>query len=146
MDLAYRRAKAVKAVKKAADAGKIVQKKSKQAKRPSQTTQSRTEEMHELFQSEMSEKKQKRNLRGGGGAKKKSSFKSKSRYAFCSRVPILIKESLFCMCCECYMKYKSWGGSYVFCLGILRSCMLQCLPNWLDYVGAIYFLAISLKF
>ncbi|KAH7849415.1 hypothetical protein Vadar_017513 [Vaccinium darrowii] len=80
MDLAYRRAKAVKAVKKAADAGKIVQKKSKQAKRPSQTTQSRTEEMHELFQSEMSEKKQKRNLRGGGGAKKKSSFKSKSRY------------------------------------------------------------------
>jgi len=80
MDLAYRRAKAVKAVNKAADAGKIVQKKSKQAKRPSQTTQSRTEEMHELFQSEMSEKKQKRNLRGGGGAKKKSSFKSKSRY------------------------------------------------------------------
>ncbi|KAG5542997.1 hypothetical protein RHGRI_015924 [Rhododendron griersonianum] len=79
IDLAYRRAKAVKAGKKAADAGKIVQKKNKQAKRPSQTTQSRTGEMHELFQSEMGEKKQKRNLHGGGG-KKKSSFKSKSRY------------------------------------------------------------------
>ncbi|KAF7141322.1 hypothetical protein RHSIM_Rhsim06G0019900 [Rhododendron simsii] len=79
IDLAYRRAKAVKAVKKAADAGKIVQKKNKQAKRPSQTTQSRTGEMQELFQSEMGEKKQKKNLRGGSG-KKKSSFKSKSRY------------------------------------------------------------------
>ncbi|KAI8549483.1 hypothetical protein RHMOL_Rhmol06G0027900 [Rhododendron molle] len=79
IDLAYRRAKAVKAVKKAADAGKIVQKKNKQAKRPSQTTQSRAGEMHELFQSEMGEKKQKRNLHGGSG-KKKSSFKSKSRY------------------------------------------------------------------
>ncbi|PSS31244.1 DEAD-box ATP-dependent RNA helicase [Actinidia chinensis var. chinensis] len=78
VDLAYRRAKAVKAVKKAADAGKIVVKKGKKAKRPSQTSQSRTDEMRELFQSEMSEKKQKRNLHGGG--KKKSSFKSKSRY------------------------------------------------------------------
>ncbi|XP_057470056.1 DEAD-box ATP-dependent RNA helicase 28-like [Actinidia eriantha] len=78
VDLAYRRAKAAKAVKKAADAGKIVVKKGKKAKRPSQTSQSRTDEMRELFQSEMSEKKQKRNLRGGG--KKKSSFKSKSRY------------------------------------------------------------------
>ena len=68
----------MKAVKKAADAGKIVVKKGKKAKRPSQTSQSRTDEMRELFQSEMSEKKQKRNLRGGG--KKKSSFKSKSRY------------------------------------------------------------------
>ncbi|GFY86254.1 DEA(D/H)-box RNA helicase family protein [Actinidia rufa] len=80
VDLAYRRAKAVKAVKKAADAGKIVVKKGKKAKRPSQTSQSRTDEMRELFQSEMSEKKQKRNLHGGG--KKKSSFKSKSRISY----------------------------------------------------------------
>lgn len=94
IDLAYRRAKAVKAGKKAADAGKIVQKKNKQAKRPSQTTQSRTGEMNELFQSEMGEKKQKRNLRGGGG-KKKSSFNSKSRYAFCSRVPIYQNNPCF---------------------------------------------------
>ncbi|KAL7166243.1 hypothetical protein ACSBR2_037009 [Camellia fascicularis] len=77
VDVAYRRAKAVKAVKKAADAGKIVKKTVKKAKRPSQGTQSRTDEMRDLFQSDMSEKKQKRNLHGGG---KKKSFKSKSRY------------------------------------------------------------------
>ncbi|CAL5435436.1 unnamed protein product [Camellia sinensis] len=76
VDIAYRRAKAVKAVKKAADAGKIVKKTVKKAKRPSQGTQSRTDEMRDLFQSDMSEKKQKRNLHGGG---KKKSFKSKSR-------------------------------------------------------------------
>ena len=84
----------MKAVKKAADAGKIVVKKGKKAKRPSQTSQSRTDEMRELFQSEMSEKKQKRNLHGGG--KKKSSFKSKSRYAFSSKFHFP-KQSLFCM-------------------------------------------------
>ncbi|CAL5440469.1 unnamed protein product [Camellia sinensis] len=76
VDVAYRRAKAVKALKKAADAGKIVKKTVKKAKRPSQGTQSRTDEMRDLFQSDMSEKKQKRNLHGGG---KKKSFKSKSR-------------------------------------------------------------------
>ncbi|KAM7500396.1 hypothetical protein LguiA_024810 [Lonicera macranthoides] len=77
VDLAYRRAKAVKAVKKAADSGKVVKKVVK-PKRDSQRTQSRTDEMRELFQGDMSEKKQKRTLHGGG--KKKSSFKSKSRY------------------------------------------------------------------
>ncbi|KAM7505684.1 hypothetical protein LguiB_004588 [Lonicera macranthoides] len=77
VDLAYRRAKAVKAVKKAADSGKVVKKVVK-PKRDSQRTQSRTDEMRELFQGDMSEKKQKRTLHGRG--KKKSSFKSKSRY------------------------------------------------------------------
>ncbi|XP_059634590.1 DEAD-box ATP-dependent RNA helicase 28 [Cornus florida] len=81
VDLAYRRAKAVKAKKKAVDAGKIVKKTEKKSKHPPRTTQSRTEEMREMFQSDMSEKKQKRTLRGsGGGGKKTSSFKSKSRY------------------------------------------------------------------
>ncbi|XAR64204.1 RNA helicase [Bertholletia excelsa] len=77
VDLAYRRAKAVKAAKKAVDAGKIVKVQSKKTKSPQRATQSRTEEMRELFQSDISEKKQKRNIPGG---KKKSSFKSKSRY------------------------------------------------------------------
>ncbi|KAK3028372.1 hypothetical protein RJ639_038046 [Escallonia herrerae] len=77
VDLAYRRAKAVKAAKKAVDGGKIVKNAGKKPKRPSQINQSRAEEMQELFQSDMSEKKQKKTLRVG---KKKSSFKSKSRY------------------------------------------------------------------
>ncbi|XP_015875716.2 DEAD-box ATP-dependent RNA helicase 28 [Ziziphus jujuba] len=80
VDLAYRRAKAVKAVKKAADAGKIVRTASKKSNHSSKRTQSRTEEMQELFQSDMSERKQKRNSSGTGGKKSKSSFKSKSRY------------------------------------------------------------------
>ncbi|XP_057794855.1 DEAD-box ATP-dependent RNA helicase 28 [Salvia miltiorrhiza] len=78
VDVAYRRAKAVKAATKAVDAGKIVKKHIKNPKHPSQTTKSRTDEMQELFQDDMSEKRQKRTLKGG--AKKKSSFKSKSRY------------------------------------------------------------------
>ncbi|XP_011083581.1 DEAD-box ATP-dependent RNA helicase 28 [Sesamum indicum] len=78
VDVAYRRAKAVKAAKKAVDAGKIVKKSVKKSKHPSQITKSRTEEMQELFQDDMSEKRQKRTQRMG--AKKKSSFKSKSRY------------------------------------------------------------------
>lgn len=78
VDVGYRRAKAVKAVKKAADAGKKLRKEGKKPKRPSQTPRSRTDEMQELFQSDMSEKKQRRIAPGGG--KKKSSFKSKSRY------------------------------------------------------------------
>ncbi|GAV81604.1 DEAD domain-containing protein/Helicase_C domain-containing protein [Cephalotus follicularis] len=80
VDLAYRRAKAVKAVKKALDAGKIVKQSSKKTKRPSQNTESRTEEMRELFQSEMSERKQNRSGKGMGKKKSKNSFKSKSRY------------------------------------------------------------------
>lgn len=79
VDLAYRRAKAVKAVKKALDSGKIVKKNKKKSDRPSKNTSSRTEEMRELFQADMKDKKPKR--RGlGAGKKSKSSFKSKSRY------------------------------------------------------------------
>ncbi|TKY46841.1 DEAD-box ATP-dependent RNA helicase 28 [Spatholobus suberectus] len=79
VDLAYRRAKAVKAVKKALDAGKIVKKSKKKSNNPSRKSPSRTEEMRELFQTDMKDKKPKR--RGvGAGKKSKSSFKSKSRY------------------------------------------------------------------
>nr|KYP60880.1 DEAD-box ATP-dependent RNA helicase 28 [Cajanus cajan] len=79
VDLAYRRAKAVKAVKKALDSGKIVQKNKKKSNNAPRKTSSRTEEMRELFQTDMKDKKTKR--RGvGGGKKSKSSFKSKSRY------------------------------------------------------------------
>ncbi|XP_024030297.1 DEAD-box ATP-dependent RNA helicase 28 [Morus notabilis] len=80
VDLAYRRAKAVKAKKKAVDAGKIVMKASKKPKHSSERTQSRTEEMRELFESDMSERKQRRNISGAGKKKSKHSFKSKSRY------------------------------------------------------------------
>ena len=80
VDLAYRRAKAVKAKKKAVDAGKILIKTSKKSKpRTSQRSQSRTEEMKELFESDMSERKRKTNS-SGAGKKSKHSFKSKSRY------------------------------------------------------------------
>ncbi|XP_055834728.1 DEAD-box ATP-dependent RNA helicase 28 isoform X2 [Solanum dulcamara] len=78
VDLAYRRAKAVKAVNKAVDAGKIVRKAGKKPKPKSKISESRTEEMQDLFQNDMSEKKQRKPLHTGG--KKKSSFKSKSRY------------------------------------------------------------------
>ncbi|KAL1542899.1 DEAD-box ATP-dependent RNA helicase 28 [Salvia divinorum] len=73
VDVAYRRAKAVKAASKAVQAGKIVK---KHVKNPKHPTQSRTDEMQELFQDDMSEKRKKRALKGG---LKKSSFKSKSR-------------------------------------------------------------------
>ncbi|KZV33161.1 DEAD-box ATP-dependent RNA helicase 28 [Dorcoceras hygrometricum] len=75
VDVAYRRAKAVKAAKRAVDAGRIMRKTDKKLK-PS--TKSRTEEMQELFQDDMSEKRQNRAIRGA--ARRKSSFKSKSRY------------------------------------------------------------------
>ncbi|KHM99594.1 DEAD-box ATP-dependent RNA helicase 28 [Glycine soja] len=79
VDLAYRRAKAVKAVKKALDSGKIVEKNKMKSNNNSRKTPSRTEEMRELFQTDMKDKKSKR--RGvGGGKKSKSSLKSKSRY------------------------------------------------------------------
>ncbi|XP_060199849.1 DEAD-box ATP-dependent RNA helicase 28 [Lycium barbarum] len=78
VDVAYRRAKAVKAVNKAVDAGKIVRKAGKKPKPKSRISESRTEEMQDLFQNDMSEKKQRKPLHAGG--KKKSSFKSKSRY------------------------------------------------------------------
>lgn len=78
VDLAYRRAKAVKAKQKALDAGKIVKSNGKKSKHSSQESNSRAKEMRELFHSDMSEKKQKRT--GGIGKKPKHSFKSKSRY------------------------------------------------------------------
>ncbi|KAJ7963849.1 DEAD-box ATP-dependent RNA helicase [Quillaja saponaria] len=78
VDLAYRRAKAVKAVTKALDAGKIVKKGKNKSDRPPRRTQSRTEEMQELFKSDMTERKPK-SIRAGK-KKPKSSFKSKSRY------------------------------------------------------------------
>lgn len=78
VDVAYRRAKAVKAAKRAVESGKIVKMNDKKAKPPSQKPKSRTEEMSDLFESDMSEKKQRKNLHSGGT--KKSSFKSKSRY------------------------------------------------------------------
>ncbi|KAL6493025.1 DEAD-box ATP-dependent RNA helicase 28 [Orobanche gracilis] len=77
VDVAYRRAKAVKAAKKAVDSGKIVKKSVKKSNNPSRVTKARAEEMQELFQGDMSEKKQKRS--DGSGGKRKSSFKSKSR-------------------------------------------------------------------
>ncbi|KAK4842530.1 hypothetical protein QYF36_023212 [Acer negundo] len=77
VDMAYRRAKAVKAKNKALDAGKISKVISNKPKRPSQKTQSRAEEMRDLFQTDMSERKQKRS---SGSTGKKKSFKSKSRY------------------------------------------------------------------
>ncbi|KAH9693398.1 DEAD-box ATP-dependent RNA helicase 28 [Citrus sinensis] len=77
VDLAYRRAKAVKAKQKALDAGKIVKSNGKKSKHSSQESNSRAKEMRELFHSDMSEKKQKRT--GGIGKKPKHSFKSKSR-------------------------------------------------------------------
>lgn len=79
VDVGKIRAKSVKAAMKSADAGKNPRKSSNKSKRPSRLPPSRTSEMEELFQTDMSEKKQKRVLQGGG--KKKSSFKSKSRYA-----------------------------------------------------------------
>ncbi|CAN4123008.1 unnamed protein product [Withania somnifera] len=78
VDVAYRRAKAVKALNRAVDAGKIIRKAGKMPKPKSRVSESRTEEMHGLFQNDMSEKKQRKSFHGGG--KKKSSFKSKSRY------------------------------------------------------------------
>ncbi|GER57013.1 ATP-dependent RNA helicase [Striga asiatica] len=77
VDVAYRRAKAVKAAKRAVEAGKIVK---KSVKKPNQVRKSRSEEMQELFESDMSEKRQKKTSARGGG-KRKSSFKSKSRTA-----------------------------------------------------------------
>lgn len=76
VDLAYRRAKALKAKAKAGKKEEA----NRKSKRPAQRTQSRTDEMRELFQSDMSEKKQKRNSGGMGKKKSKNSFKSKSRY------------------------------------------------------------------
>lgn len=78
VDLAYRRAKAVKAVNRALDSGKIVKKREKKPN-ASRKTSSRTEEMRELFQTDMKDKKPK--TRGAGAGKKPTkSFKSKSRY------------------------------------------------------------------
>eukprot|EP01018_Ginkgo_biloba_P019412 Gb_16576 [translate_table: standard] len=85
VELAYRRAKAVKAVEKAREAGKFFKKTDPASKKKLRRDKGRKEEMKELFQSDMSAKKQKHTitggLRGAGGKKKsKKAFKSKSRY------------------------------------------------------------------
>ncbi|KAL6284810.1 hypothetical protein ACE6H2_015739 [Prunus campanulata] len=80
VDLAYRRAKAVKAAQKATDAGKSLKKTSKRCNLSPQRTQSRTDEMRDLFQSDISQRRH--NATSGGARRKKSknSFKSNSRY------------------------------------------------------------------
>ncbi|KAJ4758711.1 ATP-dependent RNA helicase DRS1 [Rhynchospora pubera] len=78
VDVAYRRAKSVKAMKKGGGAGNLKKSLKKTIKQPS-----RREEMHELFQGDMSESKQARGFKKGTGnslKRKKSSFKSQSRY------------------------------------------------------------------
>lgn len=75
VDVAYRRAKAIKAGNKAQEAGKKIKKIGRKATQP----QSRTEEMQELFQTDMSERRLKKTVQRAG-QKAKSSFKSKSRY------------------------------------------------------------------
>ncbi|XP_021755961.1 DEAD-box ATP-dependent RNA helicase 28-like [Chenopodium quinoa] len=75
VNVAYRKAKAIKAGKKAQDGGKNIKKMGKKAAQP----QSRTDEMQELFQTDMSEKRGKKNLQHVQ-KKSRNSFKSKSRY------------------------------------------------------------------
>lgn len=75
VDVAYRRAKAIKAAQRSQDAGKKLKNVKKLTKQP----QSRTEEMQELFQADMSERHQKKTNQRVG-KKSKNSFKSKSRY------------------------------------------------------------------
>lgn len=94
VDVAYRRAKAIKAGKKAQDAGKKPKKMGKKAAQP----QSRTEEMRELFQTDMSEKRLKKNVQKHG--KSKNSFKSKSRYD-CTIKYLLILSVVYCICDFC---------------------------------------------
>ncbi|XP_021755300.1 DEAD-box ATP-dependent RNA helicase 28-like isoform X1 [Chenopodium quinoa] len=75
VEVAYRKAKAIKAGKKAQDGGKNIKKMGKKAAQP----QSRTDEMQELFLTDMSEKRGKKNLQHVQ-KKSRNSFKSKSRY------------------------------------------------------------------
>ncbi|KAH9307942.1 hypothetical protein KI387_035853, partial [Taxus chinensis] len=82
VQVAYRRAKAVKAVEKAREAGKFVMKNPSMKKTP-RREKGRKGEMEELFQNEINAKKQPHTNSGGhqlGGGKKKSNkaFKSKS--------------------------------------------------------------------
>ncbi|KAL8139837.1 hypothetical protein V2J09_005858, partial [Rumex salicifolius] len=76
VDLAYRRAKAVKAKKRAEDSGKIV-KERQVGKKPKHTQKPREEEPEDPFQDSMNEKHSKRL---GMRKAPKNSFKSKSRY------------------------------------------------------------------
>lgn len=82
VDVAYRRAKSVKSVLKARESGKLSKDSGKRTKKFSQKNQTRKEEMLDLFQNDMSETKKARTTMksNGFGKKKKSSFKSKSRY------------------------------------------------------------------
>lgn len=98
VDVAYRRAKAVKAGLKAQDAGKRPKKAGKKAAQP----QSRTGEMQELFQSDMSEKRGKKNLQQFG-KKSKNSFKSKSRYMFRIKHVYLLAD--LCIICVMFLFY-----------------------------------------
>lgn len=71
----------MKSVMKARESGKTLKNSSKRAKQDSQKSQTRKEEMLDLFQSDMTDGKQARIRKGNLlGKKKKSSFKSKSRY------------------------------------------------------------------
>ena len=95
VDVAYRRAKAIKAGKKAQDAGKKPKKMGKKAAQPP----SRTEEMRELFQTDMSERRLKKNVQKHG--KSKNSFKSKSRYDCTINVPrkiVAYFQRWYCIC------------------------------------------------
>ncbi|XP_074279079.1 DEAD-box ATP-dependent RNA helicase 28 [Silene latifolia] len=74
VDVAYRRAKAIKSEMKGQDVGKRVKKESNHVKQP----QSRTDEMQDLFQTDISDRRQKNLQRAG--KKSNNSFKSKSRY------------------------------------------------------------------
>ncbi|KAK9947464.1 hypothetical protein M0R45_003088 [Rubus argutus] len=81
VDLAYRRAEAVKAENKAAkDVGNMMKKASKISHPSPHRTQSRTDEMREMFQSDISQKRHKGKAGGAGKKNPKHSFKSKSRY------------------------------------------------------------------
>ncbi|CAN6711004.1 unnamed protein product [Malus baccata var. baccata] len=82
VDLAYRRAKAMKTAQKTTDAGKTLKKSSKRCNLPPQRTQSRTDEMRDLFHSDITERKHNRKLGGAGMTKSKSSFKSNSSQDF----------------------------------------------------------------
>lgn len=107
VDLAYRRAKAVKAVNRAVDAGKIVRKAGKKPKPKSRVAESKMEEMQDLSQNDMREKKQRKPLHAGG--KKKSSFKSKSRYDSNLKsltISLFIRRQIYYVAAESFLIYN----------------------------------------
>lgn len=100
VDVAYRRAKAIKAGNKAQEAGKKIKKIGRKATQP----QSRTEEMQELFQTDMSERRLKKTVQRAG-QKAKSSFKSKSRYGYATDISwnAYLLAALCVTCDECVL-------------------------------------------